>query len=217
MKENIISVLNPMCPLKTFKVSEAREPWITNEALEAIRDKDKLLETAKRTKSARDWELARRARNTVGRDIENLKVDFLKNQQAIHKNDPKKFWKYIQFSPVFPSKKQASSTIWLKDDGNDISSKNIPNYMNTFFTEIGPKLASKHNSRWKYYGHTSERDIPEIRTNSEEIIDLCKEIEPLKSSGMDEISSKICKDAFLVLSDELAHLFNFPPARNLPS
>ena len=32
-----------MCPLKSFKVKEAGEPWLTNKALEAIREKDNLL------------------------------------------------------------------------------------------------------------------------------------------------------------------------------
>ena len=83
----------------------AREPWITNEALEAIRDKDRLLAKAKRTKSGRDWALAREMRNTVGRDVENLRIDFLKNQQTIHKDDPKKFWKSI--ASIFPDKKDS--------------------------------------------------------------------------------------------------------------
>ena len=42
----------------------------------------------------------------------------------------------------------------------------------------------------------------------EEVIKLCKDIAPMKSSGLDEISSKICKDAFLVLSEQLVYIFN---------
>ena len=36
-----------MCPLKSFRLPAAREPWITNEGLEAIRDKDRLLKKAR--------------------------------------------------------------------------------------------------------------------------------------------------------------------------
>ena len=99
-----------MCPLKCFRVPEARELWLTNEALEAIRDKDRLLRRARKTKSSVDWEAARVACNTVGRQIENLRIDFLKNQQVLHKADPKKFWSTI--STVIPSKKRIAYHYW---------------------------------------------------------------------------------------------------------
>ena len=62
-----------LCPIRKFKVRAQREPWLTNEALEAIKDKDRLLQRAKRTRKAQAWEAARRARNHVCRDLENLR------------------------------------------------------------------------------------------------------------------------------------------------
>ena len=44
--------------------------------------------------------------------------------------------------------------------------------------------------------------------DTDEVITLCREIEALKSSGIDDISSRLCKDAFAVLPDQLTHLFN---------
>ena len=80
--------------------------------------------------------------------------------------------------------------------------------MNTYFSSIGPKLAEQHTSTWLYFGDDGEATIDNIQTDSEEVILLCREIENLKSSGMDDISSRICKDAFLALPDQLTHLFN---------
>ena len=74
-----------MCPLKRLRVNARREPWVTNEAIEAIRDKDRLLKKARRTGKVEDWERARRARNEVGR--ENLRADFLNRQQEENVND----------------------------------------------------------------------------------------------------------------------------------
>ena len=51
-EKTITKVIDPVCPIKTFVVPEAREPWITNEASKAIRDKDKLLRKAKKKKSS---------------------------------------------------------------------------------------------------------------------------------------------------------------------
>ena len=64
-----------MCPLKSFKGSKPREPWIMNEALEAIRDKERALRKAKTTKNEGDWEIARRERNRVGRELEILRSE----------------------------------------------------------------------------------------------------------------------------------------------
>ena len=42
MENKLIEQVNLMCPSKKYRVKEAREPWITNEAIEAIKEKDRL-------------------------------------------------------------------------------------------------------------------------------------------------------------------------------
>ena len=208
MEHIILDQANQFCPLKMFKVKALREPWITNEAVEAIRDKDRLLKKARKSGKEADWANARLARNRVGRDLENLRADFLKGQQEINKNDPKNFWKSI--SSVFPGKKSKTSKIWLKHHTNDTQIEDIQaaNYINTFFTNIGQNLARQFQNDWKYFGVRSLNTIDRFTTDAEEVKRLCREINPMKSSGMDELSSKLCKDAFLVLSEQLAHIFN---------
>ena len=49
-----------------------------------------------------------------------------------------------------------------------------------------------------------------MSTDTEEVIDVCKQIENMKSSGVDEISSRICEDTTLVIPDKLAFLFKSP-------
>ena len=203
----ILENIENMCPIKTFKVSEFKEPWMTNEAIEAIKDKDRALIKARRTKREEDWAQAKRLRNSVGRDIKNLRADYLKNQQEIHRADPKKFWKNI--ASILPGKKGNQGTIWLKsDDGEDIGLQETSTYINEFFTNIGPELAKKHKAEWQYFGDIVPNSMEGITTDQNEVMKLCKEIEVMKSSGMDKLSARVCKDAFLVLSDQLAYLFN---------
>ena len=38
------------CPIKTFKIKQEKEPWITPPLLELIKDKDHALKKAKRKK-----------------------------------------------------------------------------------------------------------------------------------------------------------------------
>ena len=185
IRKAILQNIEPICPLKTFRVPNAREPWITNEALEAIRDKDKLLKKARVSKKPSDWEKARKARNKTGRLIENLRSDFLKNQQEENKSDPKKFWGSI--SAIVPNAKSTNSNIWLKDEPtkNSIAQSDTANYINKFFTEIGPKLAESHTDTWHYHGVVQNTSIRDIVADFDEIHGLCKEIETLKSSGFD--------------------------------
>ena len=53
-----------------------------------------------------------------------------------------------------------------------------------------------------------DNSIDHFTTDVDEVTDLCKGIEPLKSSGMDMLSSRVCKDAFMVLGRQLVHMFN---------
>ena len=201
--------IEKMCPMKSFKVANIREPWITNEAIEAIKDKDRALKKAKRSGKG-DWLEAKRIRNRVGRDLELLRSEFLKQKQEEHKTDHKKFWRVL--GDIFPSKKSGSPTgpIWLKDKekGLEVAAEQVPDFINKFFVNIGPKLASDKNDPWNYHGIRNLANIPDIETTREEVLNLCREINPMKSSGIDKLSSKICKDAFVVLPDKLAHIFN---------
>ena len=93
------------------------------------------------------------------------------------------------------------------------------NYVNHFFANIGPKLAGKFINERKYSDSSlPEFELSDIYTDFEEVHDICKEINTAKYSAIDLLSSKILKDAFLVLTVRLVYLFNlslsshiFPP------
>ena len=208
MLDKITGTVDAICPLKSYKVKGKREPWITNEAIEAIKDKDRLHRQANNTGTWEDWEEAKRCRNKVGKDLKNLRADFLRQQQEVHKAGPKKFWQTI--SEIIPSKKSKSGNIWLTDSnsGRDVPGKGIADHFNRFFTEVGVNLVKGYSAKWKDYGETNPDILDPMSPDTEEVIELCRKIETIKSSGLDKISSRICKDAFLALSEQLVHMFN---------
>ena len=84
------------------RVKGYREPWITHEAIEAIKDKDRLLRKATISKTIGDWEEAKRVRNKVGKVLRTLRADFLKQQQEASRADPKKILKnYFGNNPQY--------------------------------------------------------------------------------------------------------------------
>ena len=133
--------------------------------------------------------------------------DYLKMQHKANREDPKKIWRTI--ASIFPRKKAKLGHIWLKNElSEDVDPFDTAGYINQFFTNIGPTLANNYNARWKYFGDTVQDTIGGIETNLGEMEKLCKEINIMKSSGVDELSSRLCKDAFLALVEQLVYLFN---------
>ena len=87
MQNHILSELDVMCPLKSFRIRISKDPWITNELVERIRDKDRLLSKAKRTKRPEDWKRAKRERNIIIKDVKKAKTEYLIDLQNSHSGD----------------------------------------------------------------------------------------------------------------------------------
>ena len=60
---NINKVLDDMCPSKTFNIKQVKQPWISPRLIELIKDKDKALKNAKKSKNPVLWSEAKRLRN----------------------------------------------------------------------------------------------------------------------------------------------------------
>ena len=93
MLTNIMSTIDNMCPLKKYKVAKAKEPWVTNEILEMIKDKDRLLRRAKNKNTENDWILARNARNNTNYQIRRAKANFIQDNLELHQTILKFFGK----------------------------------------------------------------------------------------------------------------------------
>ena len=210
MEGIITREISKMCPLKTFKVFESKDPWITNEILEEIRDKDLAINRARKSGKPEDWGLARSERNRVGKMVDSARANFFEEEERNSRDDPKRFWRNI--SSAVPSKKTNNHNISLSNPNNnsDVKGECIPQFINKFFTTIGPNLAKDFKEdKWVYSGEVnSDTDIIDVHTDYEEVYNLCKEINVSKSSAIKNLSSKIIKDAFLVLVLQLVYLFN---------
>ena len=211
LEAKIRDYLDRECPIKNFKVKEVKEPWVTNELLEEIKDKDRLLREAKRSGRVEDLQRAKVARNRVGRLVEQTKADFLKDQQELLADDPKKFWRTVK--SIILGKKSATGSISLveKKENNekkDVGMDQVAEFINTLFSNIGPKLASNHNKAWRFKGERLEEECPDFTASHDRVLKLCKEINTIRSSGIAGIATKVFKDAFLVLIPQLVFLFN---------
>ena len=201
--------IDDMCPLKKIKIKKQKDPWISNDILELINDKNDLLETAKNTQHADDWQAARNARNLVASLVKDAKRNYLSDE--IDNNlDPNKFWKRLH--SMFPDK-PTTGKINLKhlNTQEEIEEHNIPDYANNFFTQIGSKIIDETGFRledWSYSGMELPVQFRLRQITVEEVLKEIKLIKLSKPSGIENISTKIIKDSLWVLAHQFTWLLN---------
>ena len=209
LHEAIQNAIDAMCPLKNIKIKKKKDPWISNELLEFVNDKNDLLQIAKTTQSDEDWQAARIARNLVASLIKDAKRDYLTNEIE-NNHDPNKFWKKLHL--MFPDK-VTSGKIKLKDPltHGEIDDHDIPNYANNFFTQIGSNIINETGfvlEDWDYGGteFQSQFRLREIRI--EDVLKEIKSIKISKPSGVENISTKIIRDSLWALGHQFTWLLN---------
>ena len=197
-----------MCPWRNYKIAKAKDPWITNELLEMIKDKDRLLRKAKKSQFEQHWDNARHERNIVNQAINSAKSKFIKENLNENQNDPKKFWQNIH--TVLPNK-NTSSTLNLKDiNGNFLNDDlKTASLLNEYFTNIGPSLAGDMSDPWIFNGNPCDSSLGEnIVATPDEVSKLVKDINITKASALDRLSSRLIKDALLCLNEQFTYLIN---------
>ena len=168
-ENNVRSVLDSICPTKLFNISKNRDPWILDDLINEIKHKDYLLKKAKKSKKSEDWIEARVARNRCLRHVRQAKSDFIKTELENNKNDGRKFWQNLR--QVLPNKTKNFTCFDLNNENNQpIPEMEIPNYINSFFSSIGPKLAQNFNDKWFYHGDEVNTVMPNFETDLDEMI-----------------------------------------------
>ena len=206
--KTVTEKIDVMCPLKTRLVRDKNEPWLTNEILEAIYDKDRAWKKAKKSKSHDDLVIAKRLRNDIKNMIRQAKANFVQDYLVDEGTSSRKFWEKLQY---VTNSKSCSPKINLVDTstGCPVENSDIPEFINSFFTNIGPNLAQNFKEDWNDNLPPIEHCFLDKFVFSErEIIEVVKEIDINKSSSLDNLSTRVLKDAFEYLTTQLTHMFN---------
>lgn len=209
MYNKIINHISTMCPVRHFKVKEREVPWITNELIELINDKDRALSKAKKSNKTEDWKKARKLRNDANKATKIAKAKYIQNNLYRFSGDVKKFWKTI--SELIPkTKKQDKLQLINHKDGILIPEEDTANYVNNYFSSIGKELATKFTEKdiYSLSQRNTANTLEPFITDEEEVISLVKKIDIYKSSSIENLSSRILKDAFLAIPTQLTYLFN---------
>lgn len=96
----------------------------------------------RKTKDNSLFEEAKSLRNQLKTDITTAKTDYFKNLLEINYGDAKKFWDVVKEIANVKGAAKTVSRVINPDTGQLADHSQTPNLINTFFTGIGPKLAS---------------------------------------------------------------------------
>ena len=211
--KNITSVLDTICPVRTFKIKNYRPDWMTKELIEQIKDRDYFYKKAKSQGDEDAWNIAKYLRNLTNVNIRQAKRDFILEELNTHNDDPKKFWKVIH--KVVPTKGLTQkSDILLKDDGVKVTKGKVAQFINDYFINVGnfqiPDPADRLTpDQASTQDDPAEHSFPNLnRVTESEVFKIVKDINVSKSSGLDDISSFVVKESFMILISEITHMYN---------
>ena len=209
MEAFLENFLNRYCPIKTFRSKDNSPAWLTHDIITLSRDRDRAWRDAIRTNIEEDWATARRLRNWANNAIKAAKSDFLQNELTMNKSDPKKFWRNIK--GVLPDQESGSINIKNPITNDTLDRDAQAQVINDFFANIGEKLAVKFGDLqvdvniWPPH----EGDKLQIRHITQiEVLKLIDSISIFKSSGLDNIGSKVLKDFMTLASREVTQFYN---------
>ena len=217
-----INNLFPFRKLSNKELKLKHNPWINNQILKEIKNRDKLYSKHKKaTDTARKEDLALQLKNQKNK-VKNLlrlsKKQYFSNYFEEHSNNAKKLWEGV--NQIIASKPKPNSSInclETTDDNNNKTNitnlKQISNFANKYYTNIAGDILKKR----KYKGNKHFKQFlknPNTvkflinQTDPQEIEDIIKDFDSSKGVGPNSIPQKILKQISNLISKPLSDIFN---------
>ena len=221
-KSIFTQTVDDVAPEKEIRVKSRSEPFINNEILELIYERDNMLLKANLDKNNRDLRVEyNKLRNKVTKSIRKARVDYFCNKIEENKNNPKQLWKQFKSIGYSNKSKEKNRIVLDIDDKKCFDSKTIADFMCNFFTNVAktlqnkitdlPKIFDTTSQRFKEY-YTGKGIVPKTRKFThvtEDFVykELCK-LNPCKSTGIDGIKSRFLKDGANEIKGVITHIVN---------
>lgn len=193
--ENIfLDIANNHAPLKRKRVRQKNpSPWLTDEILAAMRERDQLKKRASKQNSLSLWDDFRKLRNRVNGMIKESKRTYLTN--ALKTKDSKEIWTNLRY--IVPGKSKHTDISCIKtDQGECSSSKDVADTLNEYFANVGPSIADKipdAEINDHYVNENVENNMHFIfkDVHHDYVLNQLCSLADKKATGVDEIPSKL--------------------------
>ena len=211
-ENKFLKVANIHAPMRRKRVRKQISPWLTDEIVKAMRERDKLKKEASKSNSPQSWMEYRKHKNKVNGMIKTSKKSFINNE--INTKDSKKIWKGLRY--IVPGKAKSSkiSSI-MTETGEKTDPKEIANCLNDYFATIGPNLAkdipdvnTTCSSQFDQNHHQGGDKFNFSLITEEYVFDQLCSLSNNKATGTDDISSKLLKLSAKEIVAPLTYLIN---------
>ena len=205
-------VANRHAPLRKKRVRHTLSPWLTDDIVKTMRDRDDVKKRASIAKSPQLWDEYRNLRNKVNSMIKQSKKNFISDE--IQSKDPKKIWKGLKH--IVPGKtKDCNVKSIMTETGEKTGSYDVANEMNDYFANIGPNLAKKIsddnvcNDFYYVHNNVDNRNKFDFNLVTENyVLEQIQSLSNNKATGVDNMCVKLLKLSSCVIVAPLTYLIN---------
>ena len=202
----------PEVKVKKKSVKFVHSPWMSSGLKISQKRKEKLFSRKVKSPSSQNINNFKAYNKLYNKLRRAAKIQYFDKQFKTFAKNSKQTWSVIR--EVLGTKKQKDQIPdFFRQNGQFISEYlDIANGFNTFFTGIGPKLASEiGESNISFDTFLSEENPNSFefsRISEIDILYICKQLKPKISSGADFISNKLLKEIAPIIIAPLHHLIN---------
>ena len=195
-----------------IKTKHIQSPWITKGIAKYSKRKQKLYEKFLKHRT-RETELAYKSYKNIFESLKKkAKKKYYSEKISKYKHDAKKTWSIMK--ELMGKIKLKSSNLPRRITVNEVDifdKRKIANEFNTFFTNIGSKLASKiQNASRTFESYINKPDsiMKTKQLSMNELKDAFFSLKINKSPGYDDISFNVVKKCFSSLCEPMKYMFN---------
>ena len=200
-----------MCPYKKTKITNNRPEWMTRELMEFEMHRDTLFRIYHRNRSQITYDKASHARKVYNTMVKEAKQSFTISKLKEHEKNQSKFWEDIK--SLIPDMKSRNVDAILNPYTERLCTGNEANdLMNEYFINIGKELAEKlppSSGNYNQYEICITNLSVFDELTKDHLLKILRKLPLSKSSGLEEISTRLLVDAFHSIPDILIKFYNF--------
>ena len=205
----ILNAARTAIPTKQVRIKHKEKPWVNNELKRNIRKRDMLFKCAKRTQSDTDWYNWKEQRNLVTYLNRRLHSEHIQSEVNKLTENKQNLHKYHQILGNLTGRKYAQPIPpLLKSDGETVSdAKCKAQILNDYFAS----QTRLDISTGQLPGSTQNQHVPlldSITVSEREVLSILNSLDPNKSTGPDEIPTKLLKISAILIVEPMTKLFN---------
>ena len=195
-KANFEKICSHHAPIKVIKLKNRNNPWMNQDIIKAMHERDHYHQQAVRSKDPLIWHAYKTKRNEIVRMISNAQSNYYHNVVDQSNNRNRDMWKSLNH--ILNINRHSKIDTSINADS-----------FNAFFTNIGKSLADKIDSdhyEWHLPSSIHELNITPIESNF-----VLKELQKLRNkSNLDvlNIDSKLLRAASHIIYNSLSDIIN---------